>query len=853
MKRAFLLSLDALVAVSLLLMLTAFLSSISLSYSSPELEYQRFYYAGKDVMNDLEIAKLSAVMEFMTNNFTGDCNITEEDMEKTILDVLGYLWAQNSTVLNECAENLTREIFNRTLPSSYGYEVLIDDISIYKHGSPTNYLSRLSTIVSGYELGKPVSGYFGSAYISRMAKNTSAYVYFGGYEGDGNITKTANLPADANITSVYMEMSIGNNFTLWVNGKNEGYYSPTMYNMSADNWTVCTDTASCGNFTTGENTIEIKFDSGEYNFVGGGFIRIEHNTYKPNTLPFTFSNETATKQYLFPGIDGIVNLYSSFYVPGNLESLYVKLHLESNYTLFLNIGNTTVYENYTDGEEEINLTNSTLYGMLSYEAISNKTIPLRLSLRNVSYIPVVQHNNTDVMLTTDTSQSMQECIEYNCTYNCFMGDSKSCIVYNESDCVGNVCGGTCDSPGGHSTVCYNTKLDLAKTADKEFVDFILNISGNRVGLVGYYSTTPVSQQHDLSNDSVSLYATIDGYGTASADHACMSCAIGVSRDKLLAQSGDDRLKFIVLMSDGRATKCWPSKECPDAEAAEEAINFSCDAYNLYNITVYAVAYGNDADTQTLQDIADCGHGKYYFSNATDLLNVYRALADDILAKYFMQTIKVYGNTSLESTLFSDSYIEFNYTPNDYLRYGEVSLSMQSNKFEGNLTSPKNGIFYIPAGCRILDTKVTSYSSSYWTSSLILNTSKTGGWKTIFNLTDYGGNYTELGDPYIIYIPVNLLETGKNNTVGIDTGFSPENMTGGSPDDRAIFHVGVTGIVGYGDVFHTLENATDDAIQRLQNQLSEFNITLLEVKTASQYISELPSLWGPSVMEIRVWT
>ncbi len=622
--------------------------------------------------------------------------------------------------------------------------------------------------------------------------------------------------------------------------------------MSADNWTVCSGLADCANFTCGENTLEMRFDYIQSNYIGGGFLRFDYNTSKPNTLPFTSSNDTATKYYTFPGIDGIVNLYSSFYIPGNLDSMYIHLHLDSNYTLFLNIGNTTVYENSTTGEEEINITNSTLYGLIPYKSISNRTVPLRLSLRNVSYVPVEQRNNTDIVLTTDTSESMQECIMYTCYYDCLVGDSQACIVYNESDCTNNVCGGTCTSPTNHETVCNNTKLDIAKEADKDFVDVVLNVSGNRVGLVGYSSTTPAVQQHDLSNDSASLYSTIDSYGTASADHACMSCAIGVSRDKLIAQSGDDRLKFIVLMSDGRATKCWPSKECPDEEAAEEAINFSCEAYDDYNITVYAVGYGNDADEETLKDIAECGHGMYFFSNATELIDVYKEVAEEIIAKYFMQTIRIYGNTSIKSVLYPDSYIAFNYTPDDFLQYGEVSLAFQSDKFGGNVTSPKNGTFYIPGGSRILDAKVTAYSSKFWTTSLILNNSKTGTWKTIFNLSNYGGNFTELGDPFIVYLPVDKLVGGENNSVGIDTAFSVDNTTGGSPDDRAIFHVGVAGLVGYGNVFPTMQNATTDAIDRLQVKLSEFDISTLEVKTTSHYVSELPSLWGPSIMEIRVW-
>ena len=257
MKKAFLLSMDAIIAVGLLFLLAAFLASLSGSFSSPELEYQRLYYTGKDAMNILETAKFSAVSDLMPVNFTADCNITEADMNKTILDVLGYLWARNSTVLNECAENLTRETLNLTLPSGFGYEILIDGVSIYSEGLPGSHVSRLNSIVSGYELGKPVSGYFASAYISRMSRSTSSYVYFGGYEGDGNITKILRLPEDANVTRAYMEANVGDNFTLYINGNGIGPLYTTPQNFTAGNWTLCSDFASCdAYFDPGNNTLK---------------------------------------------------------------------------------------------------------------------------------------------------------------------------------------------------------------------------------------------------------------------------------------------------------------------------------------------------------------------------------------------------------------------------------------------------------------------------------------------------------------------------------------------------------------------------------------------------------------------
>lgn len=238
MRKAFLLSMDAVVAVGILFILAAFIAGLSAKHASPEIEYQRLYYAGKDAMNVMERVPFSAVSGMLYANFTQDCNVTDADMNRTVIDVLGHLWAQNSTALNGCAENLTDELLGQLLPEGFGYEVLMDGASIHSEGSPGSYVSRLNTIVSGYELGRPVFGYFASAYLARIARSTSSYVYFGGYEGDGNITKMLTLPDDANVTFAYLEANIGDNFTLYVNGNAIGPFTANPANFSAQNWKI---------------------------------------------------------------------------------------------------------------------------------------------------------------------------------------------------------------------------------------------------------------------------------------------------------------------------------------------------------------------------------------------------------------------------------------------------------------------------------------------------------------------------------------------------------------------------------------------------------------------------------------
>jgi hypothetical protein len=1441
MGRAFLLSMDAIVAIGLLFLLASFIIALSTTHYSPELEYQRFYYSGKDVMNVLERAKVSAVMDVMPGNFRQDCNISDDDMEKSILDALGYMWAQNSTQLNECAENLTRGILNRTLPIGFGYEVLIDGVSIYKQGEVNGYLSRLHTIVSGYELGKPVSGYFASAYISRMARSTSSYIYFGGYEGDGNITKEFTLPEDANVTEAYMEANIGYNFTLTVNGNDLGEFYSRHANFTANNWTLCSGYASCGSiFNKGDNLMTLNFSEFINPFIGGGFIRVTYNTSKPDTRGiFSVSNKTNEDNYCFPGITGIINLYSGLRVPGTLNNLTLHVKYRNNITVndtgvpvYLIIGDTEIFKKNDSGIVEVDMTDGQLRSLLNYTLLSDATTPVRFGMETFHVLAGV--GSSDVVLITDRSGSMGNI--YSCdvwsneSYECLEG---TCPEINESDpdrcsvscdfgnsICENVCGGTWICPSGtclcqgetanccdNKTICnqcggiYGTRhrINVAKEADLDFIDTILGFEGSRAGLSAYgndvcsyddvtynqtllkssvngydadcggtciccginkavdlivesrginvlensgftgpskehwdetgvvnlshqgagvdtlefegpdniaepdiihvsgnvyavaYEHTPDSHgylktftidssgnigavldsfvfdgtqgeypdiihvsgdiyaiayrgpnedgwvmtvdikssgdigsqqsNHEFVNSAdlidlrmvhvagdvyavaysdedgwwddgyittfdidssgsiganidtlefdngdckeldfvnatgdmvvvvyrgpgsdgwlatvdingagnigsvqdtyefegsntyepsivhvsgdvyavayrlgsdntgwvktleiqsggaikqtyidefefdtsgcympsmISMYgdhyaiayrgsdsdgwvrvldisdrgkiadevvdviefqtsdimtpriinasgdiyaiayrydpdddgyvttvsagnrtlglydywyvssdhatygslyqnftiptgevisgfltlehSTLDSYFDGTADVYCnltypepagngydstevtvwseswnsgnnpvgpvkeeinitdylatrafnytVRCGAAVTAgtgttivafDNIIVNISNDRYNAILIMSDGEATRYCSSFDDYTGEGSttvdqideDWSINASCNARDQ-GIEVYSVAFGKDADFLAMQKMAcwNCSANDWYpgekeenctryfqSNNAEELEEMYKNIAQQMgQASYEAQAINVTGAVSLENALYPESYLRYNYTPHAMLKYGEASITLESDRFGGDVESPKYGSFYIPSGSRVLDAHVTSYSSMYWTSSVELNTSKTGGsWTNIYNISQYGDEYTETGDPFIVNLPSNLLSVAEDNHVSIDTALAGDSPTGGSPYDRAIYHVAVESLVGYGDAYATLENATADAIERLEDKLSDFDITALEIVTPHQYISELPSLWGPSVMEIRVWS
>jgi len=941
--KGFVFSLDAIIVLGLVLTLAFFLAALSFTYSSPELRYQRMYYTGKDLINVMESVRLEAfrggpvVQDYLNKGI-----LIEDDMNKTLLDVIGSFWAEGN--ITE-ARNLTNSTFAEILNgTSLDYQLLIDNDLIHeKNTTAANYLARLSLIVSGYDIGKPVSGYSARIKLSKVNRIASSYVYFGGYLGDGNISVNFTLPEFDNIISADMEMSAGSGFSLYINGNfADTYTKNAANNISADKWSI--DSSYLQYFSVGSNTLWINFTSNQSVFIGGGYLKITYNTSKLAESPEEYG-QNATRSESIPGISGIINLYSSFYTPGTLENMSVYLHYMSNFTVFMNVGNVTVYEGNSslEGQKSVTLDNTYLSGLLNYADLSNRTTPFRIGLQNVSYLTIGIYGIGDPVLVTDVSGSMDECAIDNppfitpltCKYNCWFG-SKSCTVSDPGQCNDNVCGGSCINPSGWH-IC-STKITVAKDADKKFVAVILNEStpGNRVGLVNY--STVIRGYLNFTTNGTLLNNTIDSYGVN--QNTCICCGINRATNMSRDLSDSSRKRITVLMTDGEANvRCPASENRATADltgdsvvdARDDAVNASCMAYQKYGIITYTVGFGaneSDVDNVTLNKTAECGRGKYYFSNATELANTFQQIALDVInASYVAQTVEVLGAQNV-TNLYPDSYIKLNYASAiQPAGYGEVMLTFESQNLSSmsgpaNITNvstwTKEGWYYIPESMQVADSKITSYSSKYWTDRLYVNSSATPGWTRIYWLGDYGLNYTSLGDPFILNIPVQYVSQG-NNSVRIGTGLnSSGNGTGASGDDRIIYTLKIGGVsleeysdvfpkakgatarvyydtngdnvydgysdVAYGqdpsDIFDPGNDSIDDSFMRLMDSLNfiwdanpgsygngtagnpydgvnQTNPVDLQITSDVEFdavtASGIPSLWGPALMEIRIWS
>jgi hypothetical protein len=261
----------------------------------------------------------------------------------------------------------------------------------------------------------------------------------------------------------------------------------------------------------------------------------------------------------------------------------------------------------------------------------------------------------------------------------------------------------------------------------------------------------------------------------------------------------------------------------------------------------------------------CTNVRYAQSNDVDeLTNIYQGFGQWFVnLGYTTQKANITGNISYSNILYPDSHIDFSYN-NTIIpyQYGEISLNIEAPRLKNltgdNISKPyKEGWFNVSDKVnKVVDAKITSYSSDYWTDMLWINSSITTSWKEAYNLTFYGNDYTTLGDPFIIYMPINDISPG-NNSVRIETGFpfnNTINKTGGSPDDRVIYTARVKGSVGYGDLKGTCEDAINDAYYRLNDSIGGYvSFTNDEVEFQNNSITKVPYMWGPANIRISVWS
>ncbi|MBI3027540.1 VWA domain-containing protein [Candidatus Woesearchaeota archaeon] len=911
MKKAVFFTIDSLLASGIVIVSIVLIANLY----SVEQRSVNVSYASQDLVRVFSAMTVSESSNDYVQSLVQSGDITNTN--NTILEQIGNFWAEEK---NELARNFTKNLTEDIFPSNYGFSIVVNGEEIHSRNLPVKRtLVSSKKIITGIAKAKPTEGFTSRVLLSGIkSKKTSAYSYFGGYEGDGNLTKILILPNDViSLNGSYLEVDAGGNFDFYINGAYSGSYAKGTGGggaMAADKWNI--SDAYLSNFAPGTNTMSIVFTSGNQ-YIAGGFLRVTYTTSSYNDTQMH-----GTEKYMFPGINGVINLYSSIYVPGELNGMAIFLNYSSDYTTFLRLGNITVYEDNPNGTMNVTLSNSTLSALLDFSSFNQRTMPLRLGLTNGTTLS----GNADVVLVSDVSGSMDWCSKINNTIPSpllSVPSTKGCVLsggvwkwlyynfsrnfgypnYNYSEFNKTIWNnGTNDLCAcRYNTVCKedSRKLDIYINSSKQFVDTLFNIADNKAGLVEFTSNYGSVYKDDCTGspqttipfpESIARFTNITDNEQLMVNNisttkswwgTCTCCGINKAVELIESQNAPLRKKFIVLMSDGEATVTCAQQ--PNSTAIADGVQAAWDACNK-GISVYAIAFGNDANFTTMQRM-NCSGGQAY--NATDTIKLqaaYQKIAGEINKLSFAE--QTANATGIKTSLYPNSYIMFNYTPQE-TEFNKIPLSFETERFGNNISS---GILTIYPNTSALDAKVTSYSGTKWTDKLVVNGN------TAYWLSDYGQDYQILGDPFAVNIPVANLNEG-NNAIAISTGTNSTNTANGSSDDRVIYTLLLNGFADYSSVVaksdgcswsvgfedgtsstiniprtyngadacsfssqtYDADDALDNAVYRLFSNLDIDKDGKLDVKIDENNldvntltISKVPSLWGPLIIEIRVW-
>ncbi|KKW47733.1 MAG: hypothetical protein UY98_C0007G0017, partial [Candidatus Kaiserbacteria bacterium GW2011_GWA2_58_9] len=334
----------------------------------------------------------------------------KEAWNNSLLEQLGEFWAEGKSQL---AANLVDNLSEGLVDETFNLGFYVNGQQVFLKGEPTsNILTSASRIVSGIEIDKPVDGFTSRAVVAASVNRaTSTFAYLGGFIGNGLISSRFYLPSNFSFKSAYVELNSGGDFNLSINDNHCGAYvkgSGGGGYLKADKWNI-SSTPACNLSSLlkpGLNLYNISFAAPlNQSYIGGGYLRITYTTGENTEVLTNYSGQAATTTDYINGVDGLMNIFSSFYVPGQLQSLGIYLHYDTTHAFFMSIANTTVLNRNDTGEGAVTLDNNELSSLLDYNQTSRTTLPIRIG--HVAFNETNASGNfSDVVLTTSRTGTM---------------------------------------------------------------------------------------------------------------------------------------------------------------------------------------------------------------------------------------------------------------------------------------------------------------------------------------------------------------------------------------------------------------------------------------------------------------
>lgn len=450
-KKGLFFSVDALIAVMLIFF-------VAIIYQPPPTFIETSSEIESDIVHTMSNLKVADVDNSFVQQLILDGNIT--DLNDSLLQTFGEFAVTDKPLATQFLQEVLNDL---DFPENVGVWIFPCNGSqtclIYSDNrTPVEEADNVEIerqYISGLQEGESVTGFSARAFLESSYRTN--YVYFGGYVGDGNIT--IDFEANGSVVETELELAVNNDFEVYINNVSVGNYAASPSSFQPVSYTI-----GGGNFTNGTNVIELR---GEALYVAGGFFKF--------TSLKNVQYEQNESRYDFPGIVGLVNLYDGIYIPDNLTSMEVYLHINSTQSPFyLVVGNTTLLNMTTNDEEIIFLNSSNISSLLNYSLLEEKNVPLRLGLEDVELLGIAQE--IDVVSVADLSGSM------------------------------------------------GAEMNDLKNSTKALIDVLLNASGNRVGLAGFRGFAKKADFHNLSMNNASLNNIIDNSWNANGG-TCICCGI----------------------------------------------------------------------------------------------------------------------------------------------------------------------------------------------------------------------------------------------------------------------------------------------------------------------------------------
>ena len=335
-KKGYIFTTDALIALSIIILILVVASGIHIQKSGSALNRE---YLSEDLINILSDMKINETNNAYVENLITGGTIT--NLDNTVLEQIGEFWAEgNETVAADIFQNIS----NGLIPENNGYGLWIDGELVYSDNKTAEKsLITSKSMISGITKNQSRVGYNARAFAHKTKKNTTLVVkgdvisssvrspYKGNNNNHPDITYEVLLPDDVVINDAYWFIEAAwtdNKFKAYING----IYVP---GSDATGSKLLTDLEPYLNPGLNNITVVYRYGSGgqEGGDDGATHFVVEYSTDEMNTL------HELTKKYF-----GEVNSNCSIkyekpvFILNTINSIFINLNAvgttaELKYTL----------------------------------------------------------------------------------------------------------------------------------------------------------------------------------------------------------------------------------------------------------------------------------------------------------------------------------------------------------------------------------------------------------------------------------------------------------------------------------------------------------------------------------------